>query len=979
MLRPPVRNPDSRPSRWLESAVVAVLLAAGVVVRVLALLHHDVNSDEPQHLHVAWGWTQGLLPYRDVFDNHSPLFSLLLSPLLAFLGERADIVILMRAAMLPMIAAALVATWFLARRLFDARVAWWAVALASLNPEFLRGSVEYRTDQLWTAVWLVALAVLLGDPLTRARAWWGGVVIGIALATSMKTTLLLSAFAIAGAMGVAAFAGGSRGRPWRALAVRAAFAACGAAVVPAAFAAWFASRGAWGDLLYGVIWHNVMPGLGLWGTAPQRPLGVLLALPLLAWLGVRVQRGAATPALGVRRAWLLLGTLFTHAAIEGFWPLVTRADLLPLVPVEAVFAAAGLLALPGVLAKRAGAGVAVRVLRWAPAALAVAQLVVAATAEPVWIDHTRQEVSLLRLVLAYTRPGELVMDTKGEAIFRPRPLHIALETITEEKLRRGLLPDDVVARLVASRTGAAIQYYRAPLPPRACAFIDANYLPLGALRVAGQRLAPVAGGADVRAFRIEIPQRYAIVTASGTAAGTLDGTPVKGPRDLARGSHVYRAAPGEGEVVVAWAPAVERGARLFPPGPSRDLARGRAPARPGATLVTDVTMPEPDHASAADAARDSVVRFSAADRVLVLAPHPDDESVATGGLIVAARAAGAEVRVVYATDGDRNPWAQVAFEGRWPVSAADRAHWGRLRRGEARNALAVLGVDRARTEWLGLPDQGLTDQMLGGDTRLRDAIAREIGVFRPTLVVAPATFDRHPDHSAMGVALAFALARASAGAAAPRVIAYRVHAGDHDPDPALYVPLSAAEQARKRRAILCHLSQLRWHHASLPAHARPREGYEPVALPPDPREPHVVRFARIDDGTLHVEFARGRRIGLGAVRVRVAFADAGGGMECLTLRLPASGGGVHLATDAVREGGRSTLEHAATSAVLERRGERWLLSLPLGSRPAVCFVKLERPRERELGLFDDNGWWPVAEPRTAPSSRAAATLYSYEP
>ncbi|MEA3145055.1 MAG: hypothetical protein QOI53_476 [Verrucomicrobiota bacterium] len=32
------------------------------------------NSDEPQHLHVVWAWANGMLPYKDVFDNHSPLF-----------------------------------------------------------------------------------------------------------------------------------------------------------------------------------------------------------------------------------------------------------------------------------------------------------------------------------------------------------------------------------------------------------------------------------------------------------------------------------------------------------------------------------------------------------------------------------------------------------------------------------------------------------------------------------------------------------------------------------------------------------------------------------------------------------------------------------------------------------------------------------------------------------------------------------------
>jgi hypothetical protein len=56
--------------------------------------------------------------------------------------------------------------------------------------------------------------------------------------------------------------------------------------------------------------------------------------------------------------------------------------------------------------------------------------------------------------------------------------------------------------------------------------------------------------------------------------------------------------------------------------------------------------------------------FTAADRLLVFAPHPDDETIATGELIQLARASGAVVHVVFATDGDNNPWPQRWCERR---------------------------------------------------------------------------------------------------------------------------------------------------------------------------------------------------------------------------------------------------------------------------------------------------------------------------
>ena len=58
---------------WLSLLILLVL-------RLVWLNAYTLNSDEAQHAHVAWAWTQGLLPYRDVFDNHGPLFGWLHSP-----------------------------------------------------------------------------------------------------------------------------------------------------------------------------------------------------------------------------------------------------------------------------------------------------------------------------------------------------------------------------------------------------------------------------------------------------------------------------------------------------------------------------------------------------------------------------------------------------------------------------------------------------------------------------------------------------------------------------------------------------------------------------------------------------------------------------------------------------------------------------------------------------------------------------------
>ena len=79
--------------------------------------------------------------------------------------------------------------------------------------------------------------------------------------------------------------------------------------------------------------------------------------------------------------------------------------------------------------------------------------------------------------------------------------------------------------------------------------------------------------------------------------------------------------------------------------------------------------------------------FSAQTRLLVVAPHPDDETIATGLLIQQVRAAGGEVRILLLTEGDNNPWPQRWLERRVRIRVADRQRWGDRRHAEMLQAL----------------------------------------------------------------------------------------------------------------------------------------------------------------------------------------------------------------------------------------------------------------------------------------------------
>ena len=127
--------------------------------------------------------------------------------------------------------------------------------------------------------------------------------------------------------------------------------------------------------------------------------------------------------------------------------------------------------------------------------------------------------------------------------------------------------------------------------------------------------------------------------------------------------------------------------------------------------------------------------------VTLIAPHPDDEVLAAGGLLARLAAAGTEVRVVSVTDGEAsNPGGSVP-----PGELAAR------RVAETAAALARLGVTR-RTR-LRRPD--------GGAAGLEAPVAGLMLAPGGT-VLAPWTGDGHPDHEAVGRGAAAAAARAGA-------------------------------------------------------------------------------------------------------------------------------------------------------------------------------------------------------------------------
>ena len=126
----------------------------------------------------------------------------------------------------------------------------------------------------------------------------------------------------------------------------------------------------------------------------------------------------------------------------------------------------------------------------------------------------------------------------------------------------------------------------------------------------------------------------------------------------------------------------------------------------------------------------SVTDISSKD-ALVLAPHPDDESLGCGGSIRKHIRAKSRVKVVFLTSGDKGD-----FQGKFGKEYVD------IRRGSAQKAMDILGVEDYEFWEYG-------DRELSAATgKVEEKLHHIVRDFSPSVIYAPSPLEAHPDHKA---------------------------------------------------------------------------------------------------------------------------------------------------------------------------------------------------------------------------------------
>ena len=279
--------------------------------------------------------------------------------------------------------------------------------------------------------------------------------------------------------------------------------------------------------------------------------------------------------------------------------------------------------------------------------------------------------------------------------------------------------------------------------------------------------------------------------------------------------------------------------------------------------------------------------FKQDERILILAPHPDDEAIACAGVIQQALKAGAKVKIVYLTNGDHNELGFIVYEKRITVRQSEFVYMGQLRQQESIKAMKFLGLTEDDLVFLGYPDYGtftifsqywqtskpFRDRLTRissvpykdnpsygapyqGESILND-LSRQLLDYQPDKIFVSHPADVNVDHKALYLFLQVALSDLEGRIRTPKVYPYLVHClgwpkpRHYHPELELYPPdkfigsqiswqrlnLNFQELDKKHQSILYYKSQTASSAFYLLAFARENElfgNYPVLELNPQP-------------------------------------------------------------------------------------------------------------------------------------------------
>lgn len=218
------------------------------------------------------------------------------------------------------------------------------------------------------------------------------------------------------------------------------------------------------------------------------------------------------------------------------------------------------------------------------------------------------------------------------------------------------------------------------------------------------------------------------------------------------------------------------------------------------------------------------------DRVAIVSPHPDDETLGCAGLIQRLLQRGIMPLVIVVTNGDGFDASIHLKLHEVQIKPDDRVTYAKMRQMETLAAMRKLGLTSEQVVFLGFSERKIAaDWLWDGDEKFVNGLANCLERFQPTTVILPSRYDDHPIHAvvcSLGWASLFKLVSEKRLNRMPQVMEFLIHYGEFPRPQGLqpslelippseliltahwyYLPLSPDMSRRKWEALKCYRTQ----------------------------------------------------------------------------------------------------------------------------------------------------------------------------
>jgi len=175
----------------VAATLICILTFFGI--RLCLIFNRTFNQDEFQYLHHGWMIGQGYVPYRDFWNNHTPLLWLALAPFAIVFDEHPAYLFAGRILILLVAVGVGVMVYRLTRLFCSVYGALFSIFLLSIEFYTLDKGIEVRPDQVMVLTWLIAAWILIRSRsrMTMRGVAPAGLILGVGLLFTPKASFAI--------------------------------------------------------------------------------------------------------------------------------------------------------------------------------------------------------------------------------------------------------------------------------------------------------------------------------------------------------------------------------------------------------------------------------------------------------------------------------------------------------------------------------------------------------------------------------------------------------------------------------------------------------------------------------------------------------------------------------------------------------------------------------------------------------------------